>query len=281
MDISQISDATVQSLIKIGMDAAAPTSVQTIPGSKIPFIIKDGVVKPLPDLIFNEHAERPERIKQSVSVFDVVSFNEYYTLFSDENSRVFADEVKQQVTAILDYHAKGSEAVPRWVQHRSTLNLRPSEEWKRWVAYNNKHQTQQEFAEFLEQNGIDIVTPNPAAIREIVTDLEGTIDVEFGGAQRQADGRTSFKYTETTKTTVSGGKAITVPDQFRISIPAFIGGDRVSMNVLLRYRLKDQKLVFFYTLVRPEQVVRDAFMVCRDAIASELSVVIINGSPQA
>ena len=161
-----------------------------------------------------------------------------------------------------------------------TLTLRQSTEWQTWTRLNNKQLTQQEFAEFLEQNAIDITSPDPAAMREIAEDLETTIAVDFASAQKQAGGKVNFRYTETTKTTVSGGKQITVPDSFSIAIPAFIGGNRVRMDVLLRYRVKDQKLIFFYTLVRPEEVIRNAFSDARKVIADGIQVKIINGSPQ-
>lgn len=276
--IQKFSDKTVQSLIELGRDTAGPTTVQYAEGNPVPFIIVKGVVTPLPQLVFNEHAKAPERVKQNVSVFDPASFVEYWTLFFDPNSRAFADETKLTVTGVLDYHAAGEGNSPRWGQHHVTLALRQSEEWKRWLAANNKVMSQQEFAEFLEQNAVDIVQPAAAAIREIAEDLEATVEVDFASVQKMAGGKINLRYTETTKTTVSGGKAITVPDQFTIGIPAFIGGERIAMQVLLRYRVKEQKLIFFYTLIRPEEVIRMAFLAARDAIADALKIAIINGS---
>lgn len=274
--MQKFSDETVQSLIELGRQTAGPQAIQQVDGIPVPFIIVNGKVQTLPELVWNEHAKAPERIKAGVTVLDPQSFCEYYRLFADKGSRVFADETRQQVQSVLDYHEAGD---PRWGQHRLTLALRQSEEWKTWTARNNKVMTQQEFAEFLEQNAVDITTPSSAAIREIAEDLEVTVDVDFASAQKQAGGKVNFRYTETTKTTVSGGKQITVPDEFVVGIPAFVGGQRVPMQVLLRYRVKEQKLVFFYTLIRPEEVIRQAFLAARDGIASSLEIVIINGAP--
>jgi uncharacterized protein YfdQ (DUF2303 family) len=273
------TDETVQSLIELGRQTAGPQAIQRADGIPFPFIIVKGAVKPLPELVFNDHAKQPERVKANVGVLDPQSFCEYYTLFADKNSRVFADESVQRVQAVLDYHVAGADGTPRWGQHRLTLTLRQSEEWKAWIGRNNKGMTQQEFAEFLEQNAVDIINPSSAAIREIAEDLEVTVDVDFASAQKMAGGKVNFKYTETTKTTVSGGKQITVPDQFVISIPAFVGGQRVQMQALLRYRVKEQKLSFFYTLIRPEEVIRQAFIAARDGIADSIQVNIINGVP--
>jgi len=267
---------SLQTLIGIARQGLGP---QEVPGGNIPYVlVPEGYkAQAVPELIFNDHNPTPERVKGNVQVFDPESFTEYYSLFSDANSRIFADETKQSVTAVIDYHAAGEGNFPRWGQHRVTLTLRQSEEWKRWVGFNNRQMNQQEFAEFLEQNAADIFNPAPAAIREIAEDLEVSVDVDFASAQKMAGGRVVLKYTETTKTTVSGGKQISVPDQFVIAIPAFVGGPRVQMQVLLRYRIKEQKLVFFYTLIRPEEVSRTAFLVARNQIADALQVSIING----
>jgi uncharacterized protein YfdQ (DUF2303 family) len=277
--LTVFTDATVQSLIELGRRTAGPTVVQKIDGNPVPFIINNGIVTPLPQLVFNEHAERPERIKGNISVFDPASFEEYYASFADEQSRIFADDSKRSVVAVLDYHlALTKEKLARWGQHRVTLNLRHSEEWNTWIAGNNKQMTQQQFSEFLEQNSMDIVQPSPAAIVEVARDLQGTTEVEFGAGLRTQDGQVRFKYTETTKTTV-GAAAVSVPETFTIGVPVFVGGNPGPIQALLRYRCKEGKLTFWYTLVRPEQYVRAAFNDARELIASNLGVTIINGVP--
>lgn len=271
--ITKFTDETVQSLIELGRQTAGPQAVQMVDGIPVPFIIAEGKVVALPDLKFNKHAERPERIEASVRVFDPASFGEYYRKFADAGSRVFADEAKRSVVAVLDYH----QAQPRWGSHKLTLELRHSEEWVTWAGRNNKQMSQQEFSEFLEQNSLDIIDPNPASIVEIARDLQGTTEVEFGSGLRMQDGQVRFKYTETTKTSV-GASAITVPDSFTLTIPVFIGANPGRIKALLRHRCKEGKLTFWFTLIRPEQHIRDAFTEARAAIASELEIVILNGS---
>ena len=277
--MNEITDATIQSLIEIGKLAAAPTEVQHGADVSVPYIIVGGKVTPLPDLVFNEHAVNPERVKASVTVLDPESFINYYALFSDPNSRVFADEVDLRVLAVLDYHEASDSYAPRWGSHRLTLTLRHSAQWMTWIGQNNKQMTQQQFAEFLEQNSVDITDPAGGTLREIAEDLEATVDVEFASAQRQAGGKVNFKYTETTKTTVSGGKTVTVPDNLSLAVPVFVGGPPVSMGTFLRYRIKEAKLIFFYTLFRPEEVIRTAFAGARQAIADGIGATIINGTP--
>lgn len=266
------SDKTVQSLIELGRQTAGPSTVQMMDGIPVPFIINEGAVTALPELKFNKHAERPQRIDASVRVFDPASFAEYYRKFCDDASRVFADEAKRSVVAVLDYHEKQ----PRWGSHKLTLELRHSEEWITWAGRNNKQMTQQEFSEFLEQNSMDISDPNPASIVEIARDLQGTTEVEFGSGLRMQDGQVRFKYTEQTKTTV-GASQITVPESFTLSIPVFIGASAGRIKALLRHRVKEGKLTFWFTMIRPEQYIRDAFTEARNLIASDLEITILNG----
>lgn len=276
---ASFGDETVQSLIELGRQTAGPKTVETFSGSKVPYFIHQGKVTLCPEIVFNSHAERPERLTGTVTVVDPASFCEYFNLFSDGNSRVFADEATSSVLAVLDYHESGTQPAPRYAQHRLKLGLQPSEEWKIWTGGNNKRLNQQQFAEFLEQYAVDITTPAPAAIREIAEDLEATVEVEFASAQKMAGGKVNLKYTETTKTTVSGGKQIQVPDAFKISIPVYVGANRQPVDVLLRYRIEQQKLMFFYTLVRPDEIRRTAFIEARTQIANALELTIINGVP--
>lgn len=270
-----LSDKAIADVQKL---VVASQGAKTVEGGNIPYVLvpQGYTAQPMPDLIFNNHTPTPERIKRAVKVFDSASFIEYYDLFDDAGSRVFADEESNSVVALLDYHQHNG---PRWVDHKLTLTLRLSEEWKRWNKLNGQTVTQQAFVEFLEQNCTDISAPDPASIRDIANDLSATTEMDFQSAKRQSDGSVRFKCIETTKTKV-GGNEVEVPDRFRISIPVFVGGDRIDIDAFLRFRIAGQKLSFFYTLVRPEAAVRAAFKATRDQIETGIEgLTIINGDP--
>lgn len=254
-----------------------------VEGANIPFVMTPPsyTARAMPELIHNDYAARPHRIKQAVTVLDPGSFIEYYGKFADSNSRVFGDEEGLKVKGILDYHVPTADpdgSTPRWGSHTVTLTLRPSEEWRRWSAQDGKKMTQAEFAEFLEQNSVDIVRPSPAHMMEIATDLKGTTEVEFANGIRQQDGSVKFKYTEQTKTTVGAGE-VNVPDRFVLSVPVFIGSERIHLEAYLRFRVNGGKLQFWFTLIRPEAAIRTAFQASSVKIASDLKIVIIAGSP--
>lgn len=278
MKLDQIADQTVQSLISIGRDSV-PRELKTMEGSKIPYFIDNGKVISAPELIFNEHAATPPVLRQSVVVYDPASFVEYFSLFRDRNSRVFADETAQTVTAFLDYHASDPETLvpsPRWCKHKLTLNLRQSEEWKTWTATADKPFTQEQFVQFLEQHSLDIIEPAPARMREVASDLMGATEVQWGAAKRMSDGQTQYKYTESTNTSTSNGQ-VTVPDRFKLRIPVYIGAELVEVDAYLRIRIKDAKLIFWYTLYKPHEKLRDGFYAARAAVEQDLGITIING----
>lgn len=269
---------------KIKALAIASVGVVMPNGGNVPFALcpKEYTLQNLAPFLFNEHNERPERIKQTVTVLDPPSFVEYYKRFADPESRIFAYEPERKVTAVLDYHesATGNDsegtATPRWGQHKVVLNLRQSEEWGTWTGSNNKQMTQDQFAEFLEQNSIDIAEPDPAHMREVASDMKATVDVDFGSAGNRANGQVRFKYTETMKASVGSG-SLAIPEQFVVGLPVFVGGPRITIQALLRFRIKEQKLVLWYTLIRAEECLRKAFLAAREEISDALDATIING----
>lgn len=277
--MAEIEDGVVKQLLDGG--AALASKPILADRANIPYaLVPEGFsLKSLEEFVYNKHAATPERIKQSVSVLDPDSFVEYYNRFGDENSRTFAHEPTISVTSILDYHAE-KQGSPRWGEHQLKLTLQNSVEWKLWLGSNNKKFTQQEFSEFLEQHAIDITRPAPACMVEVARDLEATTQCEFGAGLRMQDGQVRFKYTETTNSRVGtqGGGDLQVPEDFELSIPVFVGGEIVTMKALLRFRVPEGKLSFWFTLIRPEAVLRDAFIAARDKIATELGIAIINGS---
>ena len=274
-----MADITGQTVQQIADLARKGLEKQGVDNGTHPFIVipSDCKVESLERIIFNEHQPRPERVRQSIIVLDPESFIAYYSLFSDTQSRVFANEPASTVLGILDYHAAGEGNAPRWGHHKLTLKMEFSEEWKRWTGKNGKQMMQMEFAEFLEQNAVDISKPTPSAIMDVARDLDGTTEVQFGSGTRTQSGNIRFKYTEQTKTSV-GGAAVEIPERFTLSIPVYIGGPRMDVEALLRYRIKEGSLTFFFTLVRPEEAQRNAFLSARQVIADKLGIAIINGT---
>jgi uncharacterized protein YfdQ (DUF2303 family) len=267
----------MQEAVHLGQLIGEPKDIGGIQFVVVP---NDCRIESLEKFQHSDYADRPHRKKGVVTVLDAASFINYYQLFSDEHSRVFADETKSQVLAVLDYHGIGENA-PRWGQHRVRLDLRHSEEWKRWVGRNGqaRKMSQMEFAEFVEDNTPDIVEPSAATMLEMARTLQAKTDVDFSSAIRTNNGQVQLKYSETVKGTYGSGQ-VDIPEEFKISIPVYVGTPRVTIRARLRYRLNAGKLSIWYDLLRPEAIERDAFMGTLEAIKDGIGVSIINGNPQ-
>jgi uncharacterized protein YfdQ (DUF2303 family) len=271
-----ITEKTLKEALKLGQQIGEPKSVGGVNYAVIP---SDSKIQSLEMFQHSDYAERPHRKKGTVKVLDAASFIEYYGLFSDEHSRVFADETKSRVLAVLDYHGTGENA-PRWGQHRLTLDLRYSEEWAAWTGRNGqaRKMTQVEFAEFMEDNAPDIVNPNAATMLEMARTLQAKTDVDFSSAVRLNNGQVQLKYTEQIKGTYGNGN-VDIPEEFTIAIPVYVGTPRVTIRARLRYRLVSGKLFIWYDLLRPSDVERNAFIGVLDTIKDGLKVNVINGEP--
>ena len=229
-------------------------------------------VQDLSPLIYSKNNPTPQRTTAKVTVRDAASFVRYYEKFAEESSVIFSSETELQLFSILDYHQSASS--PKWREHTLKLSLQHSGPWQTWTGKNNSPFTQMAFAEFLEQNAVDIIDPKAADIVEIARDLEAYESVEFSSSARTKDGTSQLRFSETVKATVRGGE-MEVPDRFTLQLPVF--GNLTQMEAMLRYRISNGKLSIYYTLYRPEEVLRKAFeAVCAD-ISEALEVTILNG----
>ncbi len=274
-----LTDTTVRELVELGRASGSP---QLVAGGNSAYAVIPSTckVEDLTRFIVNDNTERPVRKAGTIKVLDGPSFCEYHTLFADGDSRVFADETTGRFLAILDYHqtTEGPSNTARWCKHRLDLTLRASAEWTAWKAKDGKQLSQTDFAEFIEDNAPDIVTPDAATMREVAMDLSAKSDVDFGSAIRLQNGQVQFKYSEKIVGTFGNGQ-IEIPERFVISIPVHIGTERIEVTARLRYRINSGKLTFSYHLLRPDAIEREAFAATRSAISTALGIRIINGTP--
>ncbi len=114
-----MADVTKEAIQEITKLARLTPTVYELATGNTPFVIvpNECKVQDLLAFIDNDRAKAPIRVKGTIKVHDADSFVEYYTLFSDPNSRVFADETSSTILAVLDYHG-AREGGPRWGQHR-------------------------------------------------------------------------------------------------------------------------------------------------------------------
>ncbi len=244
-------------------------------GSSLYAIVpKDHKIEDLTEL---QYKEAPLlRKKGNVTLFDQASFCAYFDLFADDDSRIFANQPEAKFLAVFDYHGAG-EGKPRHGEHRATFGLRPSIEWAAWGGKNGKGMPQAEFAEFIEDNAADVISPDPATMIEVARDLKAKSEVNFASSIRLANGQTQFTYQEEVRGSVGKGN-MEVPETFKIAIPIYMGGPRYEMTARLRYRIKEGKLVLWYDLHRVQKLIEEAFLGTVKAIEETTAIQVLMGA---
>lgn len=213
---------------------------------------------------------KPAYVRQAVTVDDADSMKSYLGWFGLTRSVLFADVKQNRITAAIDYHEHDDvvddEATADHVLHRATLNLPFSEEWSTWTARSGQLMKQEDFARFLEENRADVTKPDGATLIEITRELHAHRNAHWGKVVR--DGNVErFEYQEDV-TAGSGKKGdLPMPPMFTITIPVYLGGDPVEMEVFLRWQLADKGMMLGYKIARAELVRQGEFRV----IASDIS----------
>lgn len=199
----------------------------------------------------------------AVTVDDRASLVAYTNRFSDARSVLIADYDAGAITAALDWHSEDGSPQPR--QHKCVLKLRADEAFARWNAMQGKLVSQAEFAAFLEENAVDVITPEPAVLIEISRDLEATQGVTFKSSTRLESGDRAFVYENETRTKGD----VKVPREFTLMVPIYNGEEPVELRCALRFRVTDGGLLLGFEWRRVEYQRRAYFTQIATAAAED------------
>jgi uncharacterized protein YfdQ (DUF2303 family) len=248
----------------------------------------------------DEYRTAPERREGTAQMQELDSFIEHVKRFADTDSAVFADPNTSapNLTAVLDYHREGAAGAPRFGRHRSIYAFPLSIEWVRWTHVMGKELQQSTFAEFIESNVLDIANPHDAgesaqrfagalgsrlAAAPELMELSRGLTVRVGSRVRNsvnlATGEGQIQYDVEHQD--ERGAPINVPRAFILGIPVFRGGDRYQVPVRLRYRVRDEKVVWILELWRTDLVFDDAFQGAVTRVETECAIPVFVGAPEA
>lgn len=242
----------------------------------LPFVIvPDGYsvrTLPLPD--------RPRREKGTVKLRDAASFIAYVNRFATVDWTLLYAQIDPArfVAVINDYgppsplHGVGAN----WRDWRVEFVVPASREWATWMKVNREHMSQIGFAEFIEDNLPDIVSPDGAELLELTLNFEATRNSAFKSAQRLQDGSVNFAWVDEGK----DAGTVRVPKEFVIQIPVFERGALYAVTARLKYRINDGKLSIWYELVRPHKVLELAFDEIWKQITDRTGKQILLGTPE-
>ena len=287
----------LQEAVRLGTLSGTPCGPED--ALKIPYaVLPQGTsIKSLLDLVYpyGLPPEKPHHIKAAVALTDAESFSKYVDLYADSRTRVFADPNALSFRAVLDYHqapqvqvADGSAtdaptplaaAQAEFRDHHATLALSKSDQWNLWNGKAEKEIPQAEFAEFIEDNYRDVISPAAATVLEIARDLTAHMDVNFASKVNVKNGTTQFAYQEVLTAGQLGQSGnMEVPEKFIILIPVFFGEKPVTIEARLRFRINGGKLRFIYKLYRPAELLAEAFKVVVKEIEEKLAIEVLLGS---
>lgn len=202
-----------------------------------------------------ETRPRTKGVNQNVADFE--SFAAYLNKHGiPGETEISAHETEGVFSAVIDA-GTGEEA--GWRRHIIKLTLTPSDEWKTWTALSGKLITQEQFAEFIEDNARNVVVPSSAELLEVAQSLQVKRGVDFESGTRLSDGNVQFGYRETTTATAGTAGSLTIPATLDLALAPFRGGAPYRVPATFRYRLQEKRLALGFKLQNADQIRREAF----------------------
>lgn len=189
---------------------------------------------------------------------------------------IFADRKMLTFVALLDYH---TSATPSWLDHSATVRYSLSRQLVLWKSKQGVKMSQEQFAEFLDENIIDIVTPSGSEVLSFAENLEATRTETFKSAIKLTTGETKFTWNNEK----TGDVSTKVIEEFALGIPLWERGQPIKIQAKLFHRITEGKLSFFYRLEQLENVIDviwdDELAILRDRLGEGITV--YQGTPPA
>lgn len=204
-----------------------------------------------------EFANDPRRKTGEYRVHDADSFVAYLAKHADTDTEVWADAVAAKITGVLDAHQVDD---PRHEGHRVIYGVLLTEAWKRWTEFDGKPLAQEDFADFIQERAIDVVTPSGADMLEVAQTFKATVGVNVESSVRLSTGQRQFVYREDIDGKAGKTGQLEIPETFVLALRPFEGADAFKVTARLRYRISSGDLKIGYKLERPEDVIREAFL---------------------
>ncbi|MCX2698354.1 DUF2303 family protein [Ochrobactrum chromiisoli] len=224
------------------------------------------------DHILEKYRVFPSRKRGVAQVQTLDALIDLTNRHKTEDSAIFAnlDWTKPSLTSIIDYHRNLSGGDADNCQHRIHYEFPLSDDWKLWVKNDGEVMSQQDFAIFLEDRIPDLASPTEGEIATIERDFNTTVALpsQLVNLSRKMQVNVSSQVKTETKLqsgegqiqweethTGADGQPVKVPGIFILSIAPFFMGEKVRIPVRLRYRMSNQKVVWFYNIYRPDLVI--------------------------
>jgi len=199
-------------------------------------------VQPALDLI-DKYTPRPAplRTKGMAKIESLGSFIAHVERFKREETALFIRREPPQIEAVYDYD---QTAEPAYREHRASFDFKPTVAWRAWKDAHGQALSQSQFAEFLEEQGADLIDPDklpedsaalasvreaelsvgakcvhPQGIRELTRGLEYHVRCARADLTNLRDGTRKVKFEE--KLESKEGSELQIPGLFAIAVELF------------------------------------------------------------
>ena len=211
------------------------------------------------------YQKAPNRHRTDHRFVAVSSLAEYVNRFATPDTMITADYAAARIFAVIDGDAPDT---PSHREHQARYEAQLSDKIKAWLALSGKAIGQVQFGLFLEDRAVDVVVPDAADVMEMVMKFDATKKVSFKSSTRLHDGSRQFQYVEENDT--RGG--VTLPDHFIVLAPIYRGMEPERVKFMVRYRIEHGALRFHIDMHDREEVLRQAFERCVDALKTEMKL---------
>lgn len=226
----------------------------------------------------------PVRARGTIELRDADSFITVVKKHASAATELYANLKSMTFAAVFNDHLPAQAG---WRDHKATYACPVSVEWGIWKKQDGQAMSQADFAKFIEDNALDInsapdetgspTAPSGAEMIEIARTLEAKKKVNFASAVRLDNGQVDFTFEEQIDSTAAKGR-LQVPQEFKIGVAVFEGGEKYAVACRLRYRIGDKGSLFlWFDIVRPHKIVEDAFNSVKKLIADSTGLTILNG----
>lgn len=202
-----------------------------------------------------EHQNRPKGV---VHLGDVPSL---LTYCADQNAGscgyLYADPDARTITAV--FNDQRLPGMPGWRDHRAHFAALYTPEFGNWLKHNKVQMTQGDFAEFIEDNFVDLQGTDAQTLLNVATTIQASTGISFSSARRLQDGQTQLTYNENIDAKAGADGALKIPQTFTLGLRIFKNGEGYKLTARLKYRMAGGSVKFWYELERPERAVEDAF----------------------
>jgi uncharacterized protein YfdQ (DUF2303 family) len=251
----------------------------------------------------DEYLPNPERRKGTAHFTELSSFIAHAIRFKAEESAIFAEssQTSPKLTSVIDYHVAGPDedrVKARHGQHRGVYHFPLDDAWKAWREADTKSFTQRDFAAFLEDRILDVIDPataagsvqlfatntgttfaSPAKMMALSRGLSVTVNAQTKEAINLATGEAQIAFASEHRD--EAGQKLTVPGAFVVQLPVFKSGAAYQIPIRLRYRVKEQAVIWSFSMYRPDRYFDDALLDACDRAKTETDLPLFMGAPES